>query len=95
MKIRAVAPLLCGAVFLSSSGCQTVNRCCSSLFAARATTFADTTPIPEKPEKAAKPADDSTKEASFRRAEANGSDEAVAKNSVPEPPAVNRRFNIP
>ena len=95
MKIRAVAPLLCGAALLSSTGCQTVNRCCSSLFAARATTFADTTPIPEKPEKAAKPADDSTKEASFRRAETNGSDEAGANNRVPEPPAVNRRFNIP
>jgi outer membrane protein, heavy metal efflux system len=95
MKIRAVAPLLCGAALLSSTGCQTVNRCCSSLFAARATTFADTTPIPEKPEKAAKPADDSTKEASFRRAEASSSDEAGGKSSVPEPPAVNRRFNIP
>ena len=95
MKIRAVAPLLCGAALLSSTGCQTVNRCCSSLFAARATTFADTTPIPEKPEKAAKPADDSTKEASFRRAETNGIDEAGANNLVPEPPAVNRRFNIP
>ena len=95
MKIRAVAPLLCGAALLSSTGCQTVNRCCSSLFAARATTFADTTPIPEKPEKAAKPTDDSTKEASFRRPEANSTDEAGAKNSVPEPPAVNRRFNIP
>ena len=95
MKIRAVAPLLCGAALLSSTGCQTVNRCCSSLFAARATTFADTTPIPEKPEKAAKSADDSTKEASFRRPEATSTDEAGAKNIVPEPPAVNRRFNIP
>ena len=95
MKIRALAPLLCGAALLSFTGCQTVNRCCSSLFAARAATFADTTPIPEKPEKAAKPVDDSTKEASFRRAEADDTDEANAQNKTAEPPAVNRRFNIP
>ena len=101
MKIRAVAPLLCGAALMSSTGCHTVNRCCSSLFAARATTYADTTPIPEKPEKATKPSDDpaqsndATKEASFRRPEANSTDEAAAQNRVAEPPAVNRRFNIP
>lgn len=95
MKIRAVAPLICGAAFFSSTGCQTVQRCCSSLFAARAATYADTTPIPEKSEKATKPADDATKEASFRRTEDNSTDESGAQNNAAEPPAVNRRFNIP
>ncbi len=82
MKIRNAASLLCSAALFSSTvGCQTVTRCYSSFFAARGSSFADTTPVPEKPEVA--------------RFASDSSAASEEKANTDTPPTPNRRFNIP
>ena len=84
MKNRAVEPLLIGAALLfSAAGCQSVHQCCTSWFAARGATFADTTPVPEKE------FSEKTVSASSASAEKSVPDEPVS------PAAGQRRFNIP
>ena len=49
MRVRAAARLVPIAVAISAiTGCQSVHHCCTSMFASRAATVADATPVPEK-----------------------------------------------
>ena len=84
MKKRTVEPFLIGAALLvSTAGCQSVHQCCTSWFAARSTTFADTTPLPEKRAVDTPVAGSSVSEGK------PAADEALS------PAAGQRRFNIP
>jgi cobalt-zinc-cadmium efflux system outer membrane protein len=84
MKKRTVEPFLIGAALLvSTAGCQSVHQCCTSWFAARGTTFADSTPLPEKAFAA------KTVSASSPTAEKSAAGDPVS------PAAGQRRFNIP
>jgi len=104
MKVAA-APLFCCALILASTvGCQTATRCCASFSAARAATFADPTPVPERSTQKSSDATtvDATTVDAATGADDTGDAQAKAKTSpggeeiVATPPMTpNRRFKIP
>lgn len=87
MNFRAAPALLCtAAVFASSAGCQSVQKCCTSFFASRSATYADTTPVPEKSLDVQTVAHDEESTGTAGRAEGDNQDQSARPH---------RRFNIP
>jgi len=84
MKIRPASLMICCAALLASAvGCQSVQQCCTSFFASRETTLADTTPVPER----------SSELRTVAHTDQGSGTEPDKKSESAAPP--HRRFNIP